>query len=146
MRKLTLIAAAAIVALPLVANAASPQKPGRWQNTVEMEMPGMPVKMPPITTNVCVTKEDVENPEKALPKAGERGCKVADYKIDGNTVTWSMTCDTPQGSISGKGKITYTADSYTGTMDMKVADTEMLAKYKGKYMGECDGSEINKKK
>jgi len=146
MRKLMLFAGAAMLALPLVATAASPQKPGRWQNSVEMEMAGMPMKMPPVVTNVCVTKEDLENPEKALPKAGDSGCTVSDYKIEGNTVTWSMKCAGEQGSMSGKGKITYSAEAYDGSMNMTVADNEIHMTFKGKYLGACDGTEINRKK
>jgi hypothetical protein len=143
MKKLVLCAAAALLALPLVATAATPQKPGRWEATVEMQMGEM--KLPPMTTAVCLTKEDVENPEKSLPKAGEGGCSVSDYKLTGNTATWAMKCTTPQGAMTGKGSITYTNDAYTGSMDFTVAEQEMHAKLSGKFKGDCDGSEMKRK-
>lgn len=142
MKKLVMFAAAALAALPLAA--ASPQKAGRWETTVEMEMPGVEMKMPPMTTAVCLTKADLDNPQKALPKLGESGCSVTDYKVSGNTATWSMKCDTGQGSLTGKGTITYSDDAYTGSMDLKMADQPMHAKLSGKYKGDCDGTEMKR--
>lgn len=142
MKTLVLCTAAALLALPLAASAAAPQKPGRWETTVTMEMPGM--SLPPVTTAVCLTKEDVEHPERALPKLGESGCSVSNYKVTGNTATWSMQCKTPQGSMSGKGSITYTESSYTGSMDLEISGQEMHAKLTGAFKGDCDGTEMKR--
>ncbi|MCU1227562.1 MAG: hypothetical protein JWO97_446 [Acidobacteria bacterium] len=134
-RKLALYACAGLMALPLAANAAGPMKAGKWKVTTQMEMPGMPVKMPPMTIETCVTKEQAENPEKSVPDAG-KDCKINDYKVDGNTVTWSVSC--PKQSITGTGSITYAGDSYTGSMDMKMGEQSMTAKYTAKRTGDCD--------
>jgi len=146
MKKLMVCAALAMLAVPVVATAAAPQKPGRWETTVQMEMPGMDVHLPPMTTAVCLTKEDVEHPEKALPKAADAGCTVSDYKVTGNTATWAMKCTTPQGAMTGKGTITYTESAYTGSMDLTVSEQEMHMKLSGAFKGECDGSEMKTKK
>jgi hypothetical protein len=145
MKKLMLCAAVATLALPLAAATGTPQKPGRWETTVKMEMPGMPMELPPVTTAVCLTKEDVEHPEKALPKASDAGCTVADFKVTGNTATWSMKCTTPQGPMTGKGSITYTENSYTGSMDLTMSEQEIHAKLSGAFKGECDGTEMKRK-
>jgi hypothetical protein len=146
MRKHMLWAAVAMLVLPMVATAAAPQKPGRWETTVQMEMPGMDVQLPPMTTAVCLTKEDVANPDKALPKASDAGCTVSDYKVTGNTATWAMKCATPQGAMTGKGSITYSDAAYTGSMDLTVSEQQLHAKLTGKFKGECDGSEMKTKK
>ena len=145
MKKLMLCAALAMLALPLAAATGTPQKPGRWETTVKMEMPGMSMDLPPVTTAVCLTKEDVEHPERALPKAAESGCAVTDFKVTGNTATWSMKCTTPQGSMTGKGSITYTESSYTGSMDLNMSGQELHAKLTGAFKGDCDGTEMKTK-
>jgi hypothetical protein len=134
-RKLSLYACAALLALPFAANAAGPATPGKWKITTEMEMPGMPMKMPPVTIETCITKEQAENPEGSIPDAG-KDCKIGDYKVTGNKVTWSVAC--PKQKLSGTGDITYTGDAYTGTMDMKMEDQQMKIKYTGKRVGDCD--------
>ena len=58
------LSAAALTLLAVPTFASSPQKPGNWQMTIEVEMPNAPVKIPPMTFTHCVTKEDVENPER----------------------------------------------------------------------------------
>lgn len=109
-------------------------KPGNWQTTIQMEMPGMPVKMPPIVTSNCVTKEQAENPQP--PKQmNDADCKVGDYKLEGSTISWTISC--PKQKITGSGKIVFSADTYDGSMKMKMGEQEMSAKYTGKRLGDC---------
>ena len=137
MKKLILLVLVCALALPVFA-ATSPVKPGKWQVTMEMDMPGMPMKMPPTTITHCVTKEQVEHPESTIPKgARDQNCTVSDFKVDGNTVTWSMKCEGKE-PVTGTGKITYDGDTYDGMMKLHVRDMDMTTKYKGKYLGECD--------
>ena len=139
LRNLALFAVVATLALP--AFAGNLAKPGRWQTTVTMEMAGMPAKMPARTVATCVTKEQAENAESLIPKAGDKrgGCTFTDVKVDGSTVTWKMTCK--DSGMTGSGKMTYSGDAYNGSMQMKMQDHDMSITYAGKYMGECDGTE-----
>jgi hypothetical protein len=50
-----------------------------------------------------------------------------------------MSCE---NGMAGDGKITYGGDSYDGSMHMKMQDRDISATYAGKYIGECDGTEI----
>ena len=52
-----------VCAFVLPAYAAGPAKAGKWQTTIEMEMEGMPMKMPPVTNTHCITKEQAESAE-----------------------------------------------------------------------------------
>lgn len=139
MRK-TLNVLVALVALALAVpvtaeNAPNPQKPGKWQVKMQMDMPGLPIKLPPVTFDVCLTEEDLKDPQKSVPTDPKAKCTVSDYKIDGDTVTWSVDC--PKQNMKGTGEITYTDDSYSGTMKMKTGDQEMSTKYSGKWLGTC---------
>jgi hypothetical protein len=130
---------ACVVAFGVAASAQapkSPQKPGKWQMKMEMDMPGMPMKMPAITTEHCVTEEDLADPQKAVPKADPKSdCRVADYKVTGNTVSYTVDC--PKSQTSGSGEMTYAGDSFTGVMKMKVEQQEMSSKFSGKWLGTC---------
>jgi hypothetical protein len=134
MKRVLILIAVCALALPLFASPASPMKAGKWEVTVQMDMPGM--SMPPRTFTRCVTKEEAENAENAVPKSrrNEGNCKVTDVKVEKNTVTWKVTCD--QGT--GEGKMTYEGDTYTGELHMKMSDHEMTTKYSGKRLGDCD--------
>jgi hypothetical protein len=130
------LAAFAAIAAVLPATAADhPQKPGKWQTKVQMEMPGMPFKMPPVTVDVCLTEEDLNNPEKVVPRDAKQKCTIGDYKVDGSKVSWTMDC--PDQNMKGRGEITYTDDSYTGAMKMTMGEQEMNMKYSGKWLGAC---------
>src|SRR5436190_10225406 len=97
--------AAAVLVAGLAASIAilaqGPRRDGKWEVTTEMEMAGMPMKMPPMVTTQCITKEDADDPQKAIPKGRGRGgeeptCKMEDYKIEGNKVTYTMKCEGAQ--------------------------------------------------
>ena len=120
----------ALAATTFAADGRSPMKPGKWSITIQMDMPGM--AMPPMTFTRCVMQEQAERP--APPNTDD--CKLSDYKLDGNTVTWSMKCE--KQNMTGEGKITYNGDSYDGQGHMKVGDMDVTQKYSGKYLGDCD--------
>ena len=124
-----------------VALAQGPRRDGEWEVKMEMNMPGMPANMPAMTTKQCITPAEAADPQKAIPPQG-RGrnpgdCKVSDYKVDGNKVTWSMACEGGQ-PLTGTGEFVYTDNAYTGSviMDMK-GRGEMTMKYAGKRLGDC---------
>jgi uncharacterized protein DUF3617 len=136
LRALTLCTLVLVLAVPLfAAEAKSPMKPGKWQITIQMDMPNMPMKMPPMTVTQCITKEQAENPQPPKSKK-DADCKISDYKMDGNTVTWSIDC--PKQKMTGDGKITFSGDTYDGVTNLKSGDMVITQKYSGKYLGACD--------
>jgi hypothetical protein len=125
--------------------AQSVRRDGKWQVTMQMEMPGMPAGMPPFTTEQCLTREQVDDPQRAVPQQPQRGggqsdCKYEDYKLTGNKVTWTMRCTTPQ-PMTGSGEITYTENAYNGVMKMNMErggqGMQMTMKMTGKRLGDC---------
>ncbi|HSP35623.1 MAG TPA: DUF3617 family protein [Thermoanaerobaculia bacterium] len=79
--------------------------------------------------------EQAENPQP--PKSKDQSCELTDYKIDGNTVTWSVKC-TGKMEATGTGKMIFSGDAYESTTHMKIGDMEMMQHFTGKYLGECD--------
>jgi hypothetical protein len=117
----------------------SPMRPGRWEITMQMQMPNMPMQMPPTTTTQCVTEEQLKkDPSAGLPSGpqGPNACKVSDYKLVGDTVSWKMACSGPQ-AMNGDGEMTFKGDSYAGTMKMTSPQGAMSMKLAGKRTGEC---------
>ena len=140
MKPVLLIAAmVSSTALSWTVFAQGPVRDGRWEISTEMEMPGMPMKMPAIKTIQCITKEQAADPNQSLPKGSQdknSDCKVTDYKIVGDKVTWAMKCE-GKNAMSGNGEIVYGANAYDGWMKMNTGEGEMTMKYKGKRLGDC---------
>jgi hypothetical protein len=116
----------------------APVRDGQWEITTEMDMPGMPMKMPAMKTTQCITKQQAEDPNSAVPQSQNKNsaCKVSDYKLSGNKVTWTMKCE-GQDAMTGTGEITYGVGSYDGWMKMTTSKGEMTMKYTGKRLGDC---------
>ena len=127
------------VTLSAMAQGPGPRRDGNWQVTMEMDMPGMPQKMPPMTLTQCITKADADDPTKLAAQgrgAAPSNCKVSDYKTEGNKVTWSMRCE-GDNPTTGTGEFVYAGDTYTGTVKMATGRGDMTMKYSGKRVGDC---------
>ena len=113
------------------------RRDGDWEIKVEMQMPGMPVALPAQTVRQCITPEDAADPQRSVPPSGrgQTSCKVSDHKVDGNKVTWSVSC--PSEGMNGTGEFVYAEDSFAGTMKMNAKGQEMSMKYTGKRLGDC---------
>ena len=109
-------------------------KPGKWQLTMQVEIPGIPVKLPPTNFAQCVTESDAKS---LIPQDNNsKQCKFSDYKVTGSTVSWSMDC--PKDNMKGTGQLSYTAESLTGAMQVNKDGQDFTMKYDGKRVGECD--------
>lgn len=121
-----------LVASPAMA-AGPNMKEGLWQITVTMDMPGMPMQMPPQTFTHCLTKKDYV-PQKEEP---DKECKMTRHDVKGDTVTWVMECNTSEGKVVSNGKATYKETTFDGIVKVKQAGMEITQKMKGKWIGEC---------
>ena len=118
----------------------NPMREGRWEVTMQMEMAAAPVKLPPMTITQCVTREQINDPTRAIPTgpgAQANDCKASDYRVTGNKVAWKMACSTPQ-QFSGVGELSFTGESaYTGVVTMTTPQGDMTMKLSGKRLGDC---------
>ena len=144
-RRLAIVTCYALFAVSVFAVlllAQAQMKPGRWEVTMQMDMPGLPVKMPATKTTSCITPQQAETPGGTLSSPGGRGrggnedCKTTDQKIDGNKVTWKMAC-TGANAMTGDGEMVFNGDSYAGKMNMNMAQGQMTMQYTGKRIGDC---------
>lgn len=125
-----------VVALMLVTAAWAGEmsmKEGQWEMTIETEMEGMPMKMPPTTFSQCITQQE------PVPQSRQPGqeCVTKDVVKKGDTVSWTVVCDTPAGSTTGKGKITYKGDTMEGSMTMTAQGMKMVSRFTGRHVGPC---------
>jgi len=120
------------------ASSAPVYQEGQWEITTAMDIPGMPKEMnKPYVYKICLNKK---NPVPQLQSSnnGEMQCKMVSQTVNGNTVTWKMTC---KNDIDIEGKITYSKTSYEGkTITTAYVDGKkmvMKSTMKGKYIGPC---------
>src|SRR5690349_3882402 len=102
MKTRNLVLAAAIAALSATLAAQQVRRDGNWEIKMTMDMSGMPnmpagMSMPAITTTQCITKEMANDPKNTVPqpqmgrgRGAPANCKVEDYKMEGNTATFTM--------------------------------------------------------
>ena len=139
MSRLTLSAVALFTLATATVLAQNPMRAGRWEVTMQMQMANMPMQMPEMKTTQCITEAQLKDPASAVPSAAARNnasCKVSDYKVDGNVVSWKVACTGPE-AMTGTGEMTFSGDTYVGTMKMMMTQGEMSMKTSGKRLGDC---------
>ncbi len=138
MRTLRTLAVLGLVAfaLPLFAQTVN-LRPGKYEVTAEMDMPGM--KMPPQKDVQCITAEDLKDLSKAMIDPEEaKNCKVSNYKVSGNKVTFDTTCEEDGMKMTSTAELTYTRESYTGIMKSKDDKGRVITiRTTAKRIGEC---------
>lgn len=133
MKKVALVILSAFL-LPSTGLAAGTMRDGYWEMTTTVEMPGMPMQIPPTQMNHCFTKEDVKDRKKAI--AGNDDCTVYDLKESGNKTTWKMKC---KGESAGEfsGMTIFNGDSFETNMKMQAEGQEMAMRVQARRLGEC---------
>jgi hypothetical protein len=109
-------------------------KEGLWEITIRMEVPGMPVQMPPQTYTQCLTQKE------AVPqqKAPDQNCKITKQDIKGDTVSWVVECNTSEGTAVSDGRLTYKGDTFEGIITMKQRGMEVTQRLSGRWIGKCE--------
>ena len=112
-------------------SSAQNMKEGLWEITMTMEMPGMPMKMPPRTWTQCLTKKN------CVPQEEDKDCKVIKSEVKGDVFTWVIECKTREGTTTGSGRTVYKGDTFEGVVKMKQGGMEITQNLKGRWLGKC---------
>lgn len=132
LRRLALSALVLFGSLPILADEPTGEL---WETTSQMEMAGMPFKMPARPIKICAARDAQDPPGSAND---ERGCANTDMARVGSKVTWTSTCTGPP-AMTGQGEITYEGtDAYTGTIKYTSSEGNMTINLTGKKIGSCD--------
>jgi hypothetical protein len=134
-----------IVAMLLAAPFALAEKrqlqPGKWQITIQMEMEGNAMHLPPMTMTRCVTADQARSPADLFrprnPNAKD-DCEMKEVKQEGNKLSWTIDC---KEKGKGSGSVTFEPGKYDGVAEMEMIEKGVLRKMKstmsGRRVGEC---------
>lgn len=119
-------------------------EPGQWEFSVKTSVEGMPPSQHPLKLKKCLSAQDVANPLKLLPLAPgatPEGCTLGEQKLNGNKLSYSMSCP-GMPSVSTSGEATIGAASITGSAHSKLDAVsykkQLEQQYSGKRLGKCE--------
>ena len=117
--------------------AAEGMQPGMYEYTMKMEMPGMPMAMPPQVFQRCLTQKDVEKGDYASNPRENSKCEIKNMKHEAGKVSYDVACK-GEHAVSGhyEFKMTPTSMSGGGTMNMEGGQT-MKQNMSAKRVGDC---------
>lgn len=129
---------------PAAARAADAVKTGKWQFTTQMQLPAPQSPAgsqsaagsgQPMTRTACI--------DAAHPIPVEAPCKLDDVRQNGGTVTWTMTCNMPQGPVHSTGSAHYAGETMEANLIARVPGpngqpVDAPGRIMGRYLGPCD--------
>jgi hypothetical protein len=108
-------------------------QPGLWDYTVKMEIPGMPVALPPQTFQQCVTQADVDS-GKQYRSGSDQDCEVRNIKESADRITFDLAC---KDGTTGKSDFRYTASTLSGKTVMTREGQDVTLNMTAKRAGDC---------
>jgi Protein of unknown function (DUF3617) len=138
------LSVAMILAKPLSAVPAEELvRPGMWEISSTMELPGNAQAHPEDRHTHCFTKVEVAgiNAKKEAmmttteSSPADRNCTVKDLKYEGNRATWNTVCGS---EIAVHSDLVFHGDSLEGVVSTGAGDDVVKVTMKAKRTGDCD--------
>lgn len=114
----------------------SGMRPGMYEYSMTMEMPGMPFAMPPQTFQRCLTQADVDKGELARNPQDKSDCKISNMKNAPTRVSYDVAC-TGERPAKGHYEFTLTPTSMNGTGTLDMEGQSMKQKFSARRLGDC---------
>jgi hypothetical protein len=114
-----------------------PIEPGQWHIKTAITMPMVSgERLHEITE--CIDTDTID-PLKMMGPNNE--CQIASQNIDGDTVSWEMSCNIDGGQATGTGSFTSEGSTASGTMQIQFnvqgQNMQMDTRWEGKRIGAC---------
>ncbi len=129
----------AVAILAMALGAAAIAAPGEyWDSTTRIEMPGMPMAMPPQTFKFCMARGLEKDPRSGMDK----DCQLLESKMSGNKASFKMRCVKNGETMTGAGEMTFGPESSDGRMTLTMSQGTVTMLYSTKRVGgACDSDE-----
>jgi len=112
-------------------------QPGMWEYTMKMEVPGMPMAMPPITFQRCMTQQDVDEGDYSSNPRDKAKCELRSMKREPGKVSYDVAC-TGERKMTGHYEFTLGAASMTGGGTMTMDGGQVMKQdFSAKRLGDC---------
>jgi hypothetical protein len=130
--------------LPRAALAADEIRTGKWEFTTQMQPPAMPPSATgtqPPAANQPMTRTACIDPTHPIPL--DEQCRLDNMKHSGGQISWTMTCNSPQGPVPSSGSGHYAGDTMKGTLTARVLGPNgrpltAPGRITGRFLGPCE--------
>ena len=117
-------------------------KPGRWEFTSQLQLPGAPPTTAAAPAGASASHTMCVDPDKAVPADPRPECKTERMSREGGTVNWATACTSPRGAVRSDGVAHYRGDAMEASLtthipqpDGHTIDTHQ--RIIGRYLGPC---------
>ncbi|MDH5388990.1 MAG: DUF3617 domain-containing protein [Gammaproteobacteria bacterium] len=107
-------------------------KPGMWEWTTTLTIPGGPAGIPVSAYKSCITLKDLS------PKSPDNDhCKPSSQKIDDDRVDWQIQCGNTDSPTLIDGHLIYNSTTAMGESTISFGNSSISSTILGSYIGAC---------
>ena len=114
-----------------------PFEPGLWTTKVTTNNPFIGSQQNESTE--CITETEFD---PASLMQGNNQCSISEQSVDGNVMTFALSCTMPEGTTTAQGRFESLGDSGKGemtmTMSMGAQSMEMAMQWESIRVGDCE--------
>jgi hypothetical protein len=133
-RSTLLLAAIALTLAATPLSAADRMQTGHWEFTHTANGDTHTFKHCVTPDEVVIVNSDTQSARAIATKRAAGHCKMTDYKIDGNVVSYTMVC----GTTTTRSTATYHGDSFEADLKTKAEGApEVASRISAKRLGVC---------
>ena len=117
--------------------------PGHYEVTTNTTYKDVPMPDTSVTTQNCLTREDLEKDPASVFAALPEGktCDVREFTMADGAISMHMVCSTPEGDMVMNTTGQYDEDGYDMITNITIKvgeqEVEMRSVIEGKLMGDC---------
>jgi hypothetical protein len=134
-----LLAASGLMLIVAPLPAADRMQTGQWEFTHTASGDTHTFKHCVTPDEVAIVNADAQSARALATKRAAGHCKMTDYKVDGNVVSYEMVC----GTTTTRSTATYHGDSFEADLKTKAEGAPEVASHvKAKRLGVCPPSTV----
>jgi hypothetical protein len=139
----TIFTCVVLLTATVVAWADTSMRPGKYEVTVEMQLPGAPAPQKSTTLECMTAAEGKDLVKRVMAEMDSEGsCKTSNLKIGSGTVTFDARCD-HDGTIGiVRSEMTYGSDWLKGVTTLTMGKDVIVMKASSRWVGaQCQKEE-----
>lgn len=117
-------------------------QPGKWELSVEVSLARGADPTGPIVETRCISEDEARDPRKLLTENQHPGCVLSDMNDSGAEYTFSIDCRRGPVPAHGTGRLSYTAQTLQGVVDLTVEQPNLRitthSSVRGRRLGSCN--------
>lgn len=110
--------------------------PGRWLMEMQVQVEGVPFRMPAVSLPTCLDADDVNWGVDSARLEGKGDCRFVDRRVEDDWIRYAMVCP-DDADTSGDFRFRPGRDAVVGEGTVTTGEAVIRQRWTGRRTGDC---------